>query len=154
MKKCSNCSAPLSPYKNRCEFCGIKAEGAAINDVSVAFIKSIDEELRSLSTPITYASFLFLLVGFPIGSYFLTRYLGGKVIAGLIVAVVLCGVGVILFGGVIDIEGKKYFANQALPKIREFQQKHQIENEEFIETAKTVLEQKSNGLLQFLHRLL
>ena len=153
MRKCSNCSAPISPYKNRCEFCGNKIDRYAINEIHAAFIKNIDEQLRGVSTPVTYLSFLFLLVIFPVGSYFLTRYLGGKVIAGVIAGVVLCGVGLVLFGGVVEMEGKRYFENQALPKIKEFQKKHQVEDEEFIETAKSVLEKK-NGLLQYLHRLL
>jgi hypothetical protein len=70
MKKCVNCSAPLRFHSGQCEFCGAKIEGEANNDVTVAFIKSIDEELRGLVTPITYVSFIFLVAIFPLGSYF------------------------------------------------------------------------------------
>jgi hypothetical protein len=152
MKNCSNCSAPLRSYSGRCEFCGAKVEGEADNDVTVAFIKSIDEELRGLMTPITYVSFIFLVAVFPLSSYFLTRFLGGKAIAGFIVAVFLCAVGFLLFGGVIGMESNKFFAKQTLPQVRDFQKKYQIESEEFIETAKAVLT-KDNGLSQYLHRL-
>src|SRR5690242_9892133 len=139
MKNCSNCSAPLRSYSRRCEFCGAKTEGEASNDITVAFIKSIDEELRGLVTPVTYVSFIFLVAVFPLGSYFLTRFLGGKALAGFIVAEFLCAVGFLLFGGVISMESDKFFAKQTLPQIRDFQKKYQIESEEFIETTKSVL---------------
>ena len=84
---------------------------------------------------------------------FLTRFLGGKAVAGFIVAVILCAVGFLLFGGVIGMESDKFFAKQTLPQIRDFQKKYQIESVEFIETAKNVLS-KDNGLLQYLHRLI
>ena len=153
MKKCANCSAPLRSYSGGCEFCGAKIEGEVNNDVTIAFIKSIDEELRGLVTPITYVSFIFLVAVFPLGSYFLTRFLGGKAIAGFIVAVFLGAVGFLLFGGVIGMESDKFFVKKTLPQIRDFQNKFHIETEEFIETAKNVLN-KDNGLMQYLHRLI
>lgn len=156
MTSCPNCGGPLDGRMLECEYCKSKFGPALseeeLRESCLMLIESMNKRLSDLFSARLLLIFVFGVVLCPIGVYFLVSFYEVSTFLKWSLVGVTVLAGMVMLGCGVGMEETRMYKKELQPRIEDFLEKNQLQREEFLAIARSVLK-KGDALFEQIDRL-
>ena len=139
-----------------CEYCrskfGPSLSEEALRESCLMLIESMNKRLSDLFSARLLLIFVFGVVLCPVGVYFLVNFYEVSTILKWSLVGMTVLAGLIVMGCAVGMEESRMYRKELQPRIEDFLEKNQLQREEFLAIARSVLK-KGDALYEQIDRL-
>jgi hypothetical protein len=139
-----------------CEYCKSKFGSAVseeeLRESCLMFIESMNKRLSGLFSTRLLLVFTIGVILCPVGVYFLVDFYEGSTTVKWVLVVVTVLAGLVVMGVAVGQEEARMYKKELQPRIEDFLEKNNLQREEFLAIARSVLK-KDDPLFEQLDRL-